>query len=92
MWTDRSRMFLLLIAALTFSLFAATDGLAQGTTECKACGVTCTPTTCYENCIRMTAADCAQFGMTCAGVCYTYFDWPDTSYHCRVSEWYPCYY
>lgn len=78
-------------ATLLIVAFGATDASAQGITDCKACGVSCSPYGCTQSCIRVQYSDCYRFSMSCRGVCYTYYDYTYSSYQCQLSDWYPCY-
>lgn len=90
--TGSRRSFLLALATLVVLTFAASDAEAQGITDCKACGLTCSATYgCYQNCIRISYDDCHRYNMTCRGVCYTYYDYTYGERQCSVSDWYPCY-
>jgi hypothetical protein len=78
-------------AAVLVLVFGTSDAAAQ-TSDCKACGVTCTPDYCTSSCIRMPINDCRTYNMQCAGLCYTFYDYSYGAFQCRTDPyWYPCY-
>ena len=84
--------FYLFAAVIVVFVFGAGNAAAQGITDCKACGISCTPNYCTQSCIRMPYSDCTRYSMQCAGLCYTYYDYTYSSYQCRTDPaWYPCY-
>jgi hypothetical protein len=89
----RVRFFLLAAATILVFSFAATDAAAQDTTNCKACGITCTPSYCTSSCNRVSYTDCRTWpSLYCAGLCYHYWDYTYGSFQCRTDpNWYPCY-